>query len=409
VDDPQPVTPDTVFPLASLSKTVAATAIMRLVEEGRVQLDAPVQQYITGFRTGDEGLSRTVTVRHLLTHTPGWEGQLTGADRGLATLEYFVDNVVREIPFLAPPGAVWSYNNAGFTVAGRLIEVVTGRDIHTALRELVFAPLQLSRSFTRMGDVVTHRFAQGHGVAAGGAPQVTRPFALSSSVTAGGVAMSIADLLTYAEFHLAQGPNTPAVVLSRTSIELMRAPQLPKAPTSDAIGISWHLRPVGGVMTMAHGGTAAAGHRLLLELVPERELAFAILTNHAEGWRLVEEVERATLRTYESVELRPNQPIVHRGINEVMTHHASPMSPQPDPAPYVGTYRRTPGATTAVRADGGNLFVGANTRVSFYGPDVAYAAGAGGGYEGSPYEFVRQPDGGGGWIRINGRIARKDG
>ncbi len=414
VDDPQPVTTETVFSLASISKTVAATAIMRLVEQGRMELDAPVQRYITNFRIQDDAASRAVTVRQLLTHSPGWEGQLTGADRGLASLEFFVDTVMPPLPLLAPPGTVWSYNNAGFTVAGRAIEVVTGRDIHTALRELVFGPLEMARSFTRMADVVTYRFAQGHSAGAGGAPQLVRPFALSSSVTAGGVAMSIADILSYAEFHLGEATGARASVLTRASIEAMRVSQLRKAPTQDAIGISWHLRPIGGVMTLMHGGTAGAGHRLLLELVPERRLAFSILTNHADGWRLVQDVERATLKTYESLELAPSQPIVHRGINEAMTGHARALAAQPDPLPYAGTYRRTPGATTMVRAENGSVVVGGGTgtgtRLVFYGPDVAYAAASGGGgaYEGSPYEFVRLPNGEIGWIRINGRVARRD-
>jgi hypothetical protein len=304
-------------------------------------------------------------------------------------------------------------------VAGRLIEVVTGMNIHTALRQLVFAPLQMSRSFTRIGDVVTWRFSQGHSSAAGGGTRVARPFALSSSVTAGGVAMSVADLLSYAEFHLGEATGTRASVLTRASLEAMRVQQLAKAPTKDGIGISWHLRPLGGVLTLMHGGTAAGGHRLLLELVPERRLAFAILTNHADGWRLVEDVERATLRTYENLALAPGQPIVHRGINEVMTNHASPLPVQPDPLPYAGTYVRTPGGSTTVRAENGALFVGGGvrrgggaggtgggTRLIFYGPDVAYAAG-GGGYNGQPYEFIRRPGGDIGWMRINGRIALK--
>ena len=416
VDDPQPITSDTVFPLASISKTVAATAVMRLVEQGRIDLDTPVQRYIPTFRIQDEAASRTITIRHLITHTPGFEGQLTTVDRGLASLEYFADTTIRDLPLLAPPGAIWSYNNAGFTLLGRVIEVVTGRDIHNALREQVFTPLQLTRSFTRIGDAVTYRFAQGHAGGAGGRAQISRPFSLSSSVTAGGVAMSISDLLSYAEFHLGEGTGARASVLSRASIEAMRVPQLKKAPTEDAIGISWQLRPIGGVMTQMHGGTAGAGHRLLLEVVPERRLAFGILTNHADGWRLVEEVERAVLNTYENLSLSPSQPIVHRGISEAMMTHATPLTTQPDPAQYAGAYRRTPGGVTNVRVENGAIMVGGGggggggggTRLLFYGRDVAYAAGGGGVYEGQPYEFIRRPDGSVGWIRINGRIAARE-
>jgi len=126
VDEPQPITAETVFPIASISKTMAATAIMRLVEQKQIDLDAPVRRYLPDFRVGDEAATRDVAIWHLLTHTPGWEGQLTPEDRGTQTLPHFVDTM-KDLPQLASPGEVWSYNNAGFSVAGRVIEAVTGR------------------------------------------------------------------------------------------------------------------------------------------------------------------------------------------------------------------------------------------------------------------------------------------
>ncbi len=129
VDDPQPVTPETVFPIASISKTVAATALMTRVRQGRVDLKSPVRRYLPEFRVQDEIVSREVMLWHLLTHTPGWEGQLTAEDRGTDTLNFFTAGL-RDLPQLASPGSVWSYNNAGFGVAGRVIEAVTGKSIH---------------------------------------------------------------------------------------------------------------------------------------------------------------------------------------------------------------------------------------------------------------------------------------
>jgi CubicO group peptidase (beta-lactamase class C family) len=405
----QPVTADTLFSLASLSKTVAATAVMRLVEQGKVRLDAPVQTYLPDFRVLDPDASRAVTVRHLLTHVPGWEGQLTVADNGFSSFQVFADSM-KDLPQLAPPGAVWSYNNAGFSLAGRVVEVVNGTDIHTALRDLVFRPLELPRSSTRIGEVVTHPFAQGHRPRADGANEVVRPYALSNSATAGGVAMSITDLMSYARFHLGETGTARAGVLSRASLDEMKRPQLRKNSTTDEMGIGWHIRGVGGLRTFMHGGTAGAGHRLLVELVPERGLAFAILTNHTDGWRLVESVERAILKTYENVALAPSQPICHRGINEDMTSHATPLATQPPLAQYGGRYSRPPSGSTEVREDAGALVVGGGgggggggTRLVFYAPDVAYAASSG-----TPYEFIRTAAGQVGWIRNNGRIAKKD-
>ena len=409
VDDPQPMTADTIWTVASISKTMTTTAVMKLVEDGRVDLDAPVQRYIPDFRVLDDIASRTVTPRHLLTHTPGWEGQLSTEDKGGDALADFAMRIMRDLPQLATPGQVWSYNNAGFALAGRLIEVVTGRAIHDALRELVFAPIGLSRTFTRLADAMTHRLSLGHREQ-GGRTQVIRPYQTTSSTTAGGVMTSIADLMKYARFHLGSGATDGKPYLSRTRLDEMKTPQLKKNATTDEMGVGWHLRRLSGVETCAHGGTLN-GHCLLVELVPARNLAFAILTNHTDGWQLVQDVERAILRRYEGLALEPGQRIAHRGVNEAMTGHATPLATQPHLTPYVGTYTRLPVGTVNVRDDAGALVVSSGNSqnaatLTFYGPDVAYATA--GAYLGSPYEFIRTNDGNVGWIRVNGRIARRN-
>jgi hypothetical protein len=319
--------------------------------------------------------------------------------------------IMRDLPQLAPPGVVWSYNNAGFALAGRVIEIVTGRTIHDALRELVFVPLGLSRTFTRLPDAMTYRLTLGHREQAG-ATQVIRPFQTTSSATAGGVLTSLDDLIRYAQFHLgdvAAADGRPW--LPKALLERMQTAQIRKNSTGDDMGIGWHLRRLDDVQTAAHGGTLN-GHCLLVELVPARNLAFAILTNHTDGWRLIQDVERAILKQYEGVALAPNQAIGHRGVSEAMTFHSKPLATQPSLDEYVGTYQRQPVGFMQVRRDGNSLAVttGSNSpnaiTLVFYGPDVAYATA--GAYVGSPFEFVRDASGRVGWIRNNGRIARKD-
>lgn len=394
VDDPQPVTADTVFPIASISKTVATTALMKLMQQGRVELKAPVRRYLPDFRVKDDKVSQEVTLWHLLTHTPGWEGQLPTEDRGTDSLNSFTAGL-KDLPQLAAPGSVWSYNNAGFGVTGRVIEVVSGKSIHDALRELVFTPVGMPRAFSRTGEAMTYRFAVGHRQQQD-KTAVIRPFDLPANVTAGGVATTMSDLLRYATFHL-----------SESTLEPMRVPQLRKSSTDDEMGLGWQLRRINAVLTAAHGGTLG-GHCLHLQIVPERNLAFSILTNHTDGWRLIQDVERATLQTYEGLALKPNQAIGHRGVNEAMTGHSTPLAKQPNLEAYLGTYRRPPIGTVEVREQDGKLVVvngTNNTTIVFYGPDIAYATA--GSYTGMPMEFIRNPNGTVGWIRVNGRIAKK--
>ena len=402
VDNPQPLTPDAMFPIASISKTVTATAIMRLVEQGKLDLSAPVRRYLPGFVLKDPAATENVAIWHLLTHTGGFEGQLTPEDRGVQSLTHFAE-AQKELPQLAPPGEVWSYNNAGFTIAGRVIEVASEQRIHEALRTLVMQPIGLTRTFTRTEEAVTYPFAVAHR-SQESALIVARPISRSSTVTAGGVWMNLSDMLAYAKFHLGDGIGADGKpVLSRKSLELMRTARVKKVGTEDEMGLGWHLRRVGGVMTASHGGTL--GHISLLALVPERSMALAVLTNHSNGWRLIQDVERTALSVLEGMKLNPAQTIGHRGLNETMAD-APLLAKQPDPAPYVGVYRRPPlPATNTVAVTDGQLTLDGNS-IGFYAPDRAIVTSGNG--RGNPVEFIRRPDGTVGWIRVIGRIARRE-
>lgn len=425
VEDPLPVHDHTVFPIASISKTFAVTAAMRLVEQGKLDLEAPVRKYLPDFKVRDENVARDVTVWNLLTHSPGWEGQVSGPDRGEDTLRHFVATVMPDLMQVAPldsargepldsarggrPAAAWSYNNAGFSVAGRVIEAVTGTSINRAMRDLVFTPLGLDHAGTTAGDFIVNRFAAGHANRAEGRPILNRPFSPSVSVTAGGVGVCITDLLAYAKFHMGDGTADGDRVLSRASLELMRTPQLQKQSTDDAIGLGWHLRRVGPLRVAAHGGTLA-GHVLLLEIVPERNFAIGILTNANNGWRLIQDVEREALRAYHGATFAKNQAIAHRGLVETLPN-VEPLATQPDLKPYVGRYRRPTNAVD-VRIEGGKLVLqdlpnAGEPRplmpIAFFGPDRAVITG--GNDRGQSIEFIRDANGSVRWVRVVGRVA----
>lgn len=409
VEDPIPVNEHTVFPIASISKTFAATMMMRLVEQGKIDLRAPVRTYVPGFTVRDETVARDVTVWNLLTHTAGWEGQVSGPERGEDTLRNFVATVMPDLMQVAPREAAWSYNNAGFSVSGRVIESVTGVSINRAVRDLIFAPLGLAHAGSTAGEFMVNRFAPGHGIR-NGAPFLQRPFSPSVSVTAGGVGLCITDLLNYAKFHLGDGTAPSGErLLTRPSLQMMRTTQWHKQSTDDDIGIAWHLRNVGSLGVAAHGGTLA-GHILLLEIVPEKNFAVGILTNSSNGWRLIQDVEREVLRQYHGATFPKNYAIAHRGLVETLPS-AEPLATQPDPAPYVGRYLR-PMNAVSVRVESGTLVVQElpNTGdprpvmpIAFFGPDRAVVTD--GNDKGQSIEFVRDTTGNVSWVRVVGRVA----
>src|SRR5580658_10634149 len=146
VNHPLPVDEETLFQIGSTTKTFTATAAMRLVEAGKLDLDTPIRTYLPEFTMRDPSVTEGATMRHLLTHTGGWEGDFfPDTGDGDDALAKFVA-LMAQLPQLTPLGTVWSYNNAAFALAGRVIEVLSGKTFEAALTELVLKPLGLEHS-----------------------------------------------------------------------------------------------------------------------------------------------------------------------------------------------------------------------------------------------------------------------
>jgi CubicO group peptidase (beta-lactamase class C family) len=289
VEHPLPVDGDTLFQIASVTKTMTATVIMRLVERGALDLDAPVRRYIPAFRLRDAAAQEGATVRHLVTHTGGWLGDcFADFGNGDDALERYVA-AMAELEQITPLGEIWHYSNSSFALLGRLIEVATGKTYEAATRELLFVPLGMTRSCFSAGEAITHRVASGH-VIVDEKPTVARPWAFPRATTpVGGIVSTANDLMRYARFHLGDGTAPDgARLLSRESLDLMRTP-LADADLDRKVGVSWFIRSVDGVRLQYHGGVAI-GQQGVLMLAPDRGEAVAVQTNSARGALLHQDV-----------------------------------------------------------------------------------------------------------------------
>jgi CubicO group peptidase (beta-lactamase class C family) len=286
IDNPLPIDQDTLFLLASVTKTFTATTLMRLVAEGKVELNAPVRRYVPELRLKDQQAADKITVLNLLNHTSGLDWRVN-ADTGEGddALERSVAKMA-EIELIAPPGTRTSYSQAGYNLLGRLIEKVTGQTFEQAVISLVLEPLGLSHSFFARDDIMTRRFVVGHNPGEGGTLSIARPWRHSRGDNpGGGIATSVADLLRWARFHLGDGrAANGAQVLPTHVLQQMKEPtaQLRASNLGDAIGIGWFLRDVDGVRTVGHAGSANGQFADLL-LVPERNFAVVSLSNASPG------------------------------------------------------------------------------------------------------------------------------
>ncbi|MFD9030801.1 serine hydrolase domain-containing protein [Streptomyces sp. NPDC059567] len=282
LDNPLPVDKDTLFQLGSITKTFTATALMRLVADGRIELDAPVRRYVPELVLADEKAAAEITVLNLLNHTSGlsWNVIVDTGD-GDDALAGFVAKMA-ELQFVGEPGARASYSQAGYNLLGRVLENVTGLTYEQAIASLLFEPLGLSHSFFGTAEVMTRRFAVGHNPDEGGNLAVAKEWHLTrGNNPGGGLAASAADVLRWARFQLGDGLTEkgerllPTEVLHRMREQTV---ELRGSNLGDGFGICWFLREVDGVRTIEHGGSTN-GQFVELLLVPERGFAVVAMSN----------------------------------------------------------------------------------------------------------------------------------
>ena len=308
VTNPLEVTDDTLFQIGSTGKTFTATAVMRLVEDGRVDLDAPVRTYVPELKLRDEGVAQRVTVLQLLNHTAGWDGDFfEDQGDGDDALAKYVKRMRTLKQVFQPGSGNASYNNAALALAGRLIEKVTATTYEKAMRSLVLDPVGLPSALYAANEIMVRRFAVGHVNHDDEDGKPVTPHSpwrmLRAANPMGGMSADRVDTLEWARFHLGDGTNSRGErVLSAETLRRMQQPtaRLPIA-LGDNVGISWLLKQVGPVLMVGHGGTTE-GQLSAFQMVPERDFAVVINTNSTNGGLLHRELLAWVLREYLGVE-----------------------------------------------------------------------------------------------------------
>lgn len=300
VENPLPVTPDTLFQIGSTTKTITALTAMRLVEQGKLALDEPVRTYLPDLELADSDVTVGITLRHLLTHMGGFDGDyFADFGRGDDALARGVDSM-KSLSQISGLGEVWSYCNAGFYIAGRMIEVVTGQSFEAAVRELVLDPIGMTMSFFFPDEAMTYRFATGH-VIRDEMPTTARPWPLPRLANAaGGISASIRDNLRYARFMMGDGTTEDGTrLVSPETFDLMKSSLVPAA-ADEGMGLTWMSREVEGVRLVRHGG-GTNGQVSAFLFVPAKQFALAVLTN-ASQQEVLHAVQEWALKEYLGIE-----------------------------------------------------------------------------------------------------------
>ncbi|MEV4745512.1 serine hydrolase domain-containing protein [Streptosporangium sp. NPDC049248] len=331
-------TTDSLFQIGSVTKVWTATQIMLLVERGELTLDTPVAEVLPEFRVADPEVTKAVTVRHLLSHTSGIDGDLfLDTGRGDDCIERYVE-ACAGLAQNHPLGVTQSYCNSGFIVAGRIVERLTGKGWDTALREQIVEPLGLTHTWTLPEDVLRFRGAMGH---LDGAPAPAWGL-MRSCGPAGLICARPADVVAFARAHLGTGLLADPRAMWEPQVDIPNPHTLGKQ-----WGLGWILDEWQGRRIISHGGNTI-GQAAMLWVVPDTETVVCVLANGG---------HTAAFQHALATELFDE--LIGLAMPPVLGPPAEPF--ETDVERYAGVYERTGSRMTLTVRDGGLSLYGEAT------------------------------------------------
>ena len=284
LDERIPVNADTtVFRTGSVSKLFTWTAVMQLVEEGKLDLDEDVNTYLKGFKIPDT-YSEPITLRHLLSHTPGFE------DEGLRTFVSNYDNLVSLEEYLAetipervyPPGEIVAYSNYGASLAGHIIAEVSGIPFTEYIRKNIFEPLSMDNSaFVQpLSDDLEKNMAEGYTYQKG--IYKTGDFEIAQTIPAGSMSSTATDMAKFMIAHLQKGKYNNNRILNEKTAEQMHSQLFTQDPRITGWAHGFMEMKLNNKRIILHGGDTFLFHAGLY-LIPEENIGIFVSYNSMGG------------------------------------------------------------------------------------------------------------------------------
>lgn len=238
-----------------MSKLFTATAVMQLVEQGKLDLDTDVNEYLTEFEIRDTYPGNPVTLRHLLTHTAGFEDPLISLDRGSGDSpglgEYLAD---RQPDRVRPPGQVHSYSDYGFDLAGYLVQVRSGVPFERYVEQQIFVPLGMTNTMFATERSYDNR-----------APSI-------------GVVSTASDMSRFMLAHLGNGAVGGDRILKESTAKLMQRRQFGHDPRLPGLTYPFFEADPSGKRLLGHSGEGPGSHSML-SLLPEQGVGMFVTYN----------------------------------------------------------------------------------------------------------------------------------
>lgn len=271
VDSKVPVTTNTIFRIGSISKQFVATAIMMLVEEGKISLDDPVSKYLDG----TPGQWKRITIRHLLTHTsgiPDFNNENIPVDEGPGDFDQRVLKALSRRWLHFAPGDEWRYSNSNYHLLGMIIHKITGKPYADFLRERIFEPLGMTRTTVSPENGIYPGLATGYRWDNG-----FHPVGVPIGVTAGSILSTISDM---AKWDAALDTDK---LLKKSSLQQMWTPVRSNDGMTWPYGFGWAVGRINDHLIVSHTGNII-GFSSAIERAVDDRLTVIVLDNRFDSY-----------------------------------------------------------------------------------------------------------------------------
>ena len=279
------VNPNTPFFLASLSKSFTALAIMQLVDQGKVSLNAPVRQYIPWFKVGNGSESNSMTVIELLDQTSGLSNKA-----GLTALTFKPTTTLPQaikgfegFPLVSKPGKTFQYSNANYMVAGYIVQQASGQSYDSYVQQHIFSPLDMTHTYAMTGTAHEAGLTKGSAVWFGFKLPLTEKVA-PALIPDGYIISSASDMTHYLTMQMNGGVYDGTQIVSAKSIKEMHTAlvSLPNGqspvPDTSSYGLGWGVGTLNGTPIIAHDGQLR-DFQTNMAILPDKNIAVVMLIN----------------------------------------------------------------------------------------------------------------------------------
>lgn len=285
VKNKKPVSPHrTLFRPGSVSKLFTWTAVMQLVEQGKLDLNTDVNTYLKEFKI-PETFPAPITMKHLMTHTPGFEESSAGlgvrkAEDLVPLVEFLAENMPARI---FPPGELAAYSNYGTALAGHIVELISGKPFETYIEENIFDPLGMNHSTFRqpLPDNLAENMSIGYTYKKG--MFVEEDFELINGMApAGSLSTTAADMARFMTAHLQYGEYNGSRILEENTARDMHTQLFTHDPRIEGNAYGFWEWKHNGLRMLEHGGDTFLFHSRLV-LIPEKNMGVFVSYNSAGG------------------------------------------------------------------------------------------------------------------------------